>query len=305
MRRYWVITPYNSIYEDAFERAWRYDLAHNVVAIGWPQMGDVSQLENAELEQKIRETYKDKKDKSVAHVLRTFKNFYRDIKEGDVIIARKGRKIIIGVGEVTSRAFYDEKMALERNSKEDPQYIYPNFIGVRWDEKIITFDRLVHGMQTIYEISEERFELLLRGKEDEVEENVEDQKEFILEKYLEDFIVSNFSKIFGDTLVIYQEEEGNGQQYPTDVGTIDILAREVDTNDYVVIELKKGRESDKVVGQILRYMGWVKENLASGKELVKGLIICREKNTKMEYALKAIPQANIDLKLYKVDFKLV
>ena len=40
----------------------------------------------------------------------------------------------------------------------------------------------------------------------------------------------------------------------TEVGTIDILADEPDTNSLVVIELKKGRESDKVVGQTLRYI---------------------------------------------------
>jgi RecB family endonuclease NucS len=34
--------------------------------------------------------------------------------------------------------------------------------------------------------------------------------------------------------------------------------------DFVVVETKKGKESDKVVGQIQRYMGWVKRNLQCG-----------------------------------------
>ena len=39
---------------------------------------------------------------------------------------------------------------------------------------------------------------------------------------------------------------------PTDVGTIDILAQETSSNAFVVAELKKGREFDKVAGQVLR-----------------------------------------------------
>ncbi len=43
-----------------------------------------------------------------------------------------------------------------------------------------------------------------------------------------------------------------------------ILAVEPKTHSFVVIELKKGRPSDQVIGQVLRYMGWVKKNLCAG-----------------------------------------
>ena len=44
-------------------------------------------------------------------------------------------------------------------------------------------------------------------------------------------------------------------------GRIDLLC--IDKNrDFVVVETKKGKESDKVVGQIQRYMGWINRNLA-------------------------------------------
>jgi restriction system protein len=42
---------------------------------------------------------------------------------------------------------------------------------------------------------------------------------------------------------------------------------------YLVIELKKGRSSDVVVGQILRYMGFIKNELAVNGESVRGIII--------------------------------
>ena len=87
------------------------------------------------------------------------------------------------------------------------------------------------------------------------------------------------------------------------MGPIDILAKERHGSSFVVIELKKGQESDKVVGQTLRYMGWVQDNLCKEGEIVRGLIICGEKDDKLDYALKVTP--NIKLKLYKLDFHLV
>jgi hypothetical protein len=72
----------------------------------------------------------------------------------------------------------------------------------------------------------------------------------------------NFEMIFKGKLQIYEDaDEADGQQYATDIGPIDILALERDSGSFVVIELKKGRPSDQVVGQILRYMGWVKRKL--------------------------------------------
>jgi hypothetical protein len=49
--------------------------------------------------------------------------------------------------------------------------------------------------------------------------------EFVMEKYLEEFIENNFSKIdFGEKLELYQDEENTGRQYQTPIGAIDLLA---------------------------------------------------------------------------------
>ena len=56
---------------------------------------------------------------------------------------------------------------------------------------------------------------------------------------------------------------------------IDILALDKD-NNYVVIELKVSRGYDRVVGQILRYMGWLRKNQAESGQLVRGIIVARE-----------------------------
>lgn len=163
-------------------------------------------------------------------------------------------------------------------------------------------------MHSVWEVTESQYQTLVAGSIAEsvsgfVDATVEDQNAFVLEKYLEEFIVSNFGTIFKGKLKIYEGAEGlDGQQYGTDIGPIDILATEPASASFVVIELKKGRPSDQVVGQILRYMGWVKQNLCKDGQGVKGLVICRDPDTKLSYALTMIP--NVDVRYYSVSFAL-
>ena len=69
-----------------------------------------------------------------------------------------------------------------------------------------------------------------------------------------------------------------------------------------MVELKKGRVSDSVVGQIQRYMGYVKEDLAEPHQEVKGVIIGFDDDLKIHRALSVTN--NIEFYKYKVDFKL-
>lgn len=120
-----------------------------------------------------------------------------------------------------------------------------------------------------------------------------------MENDLENFLVNNLHLIDND-LKLYKDDQGkSGRQFSTDVGEIDLLCKK--RNDFVIIELKKGRSSDKVVGQISRYIGWVKEKLAKGNN-VQGIIIVHDFDPKLKYAVLANP--NIDLKYYqiKIDF---
>ena len=86
-------------------------------------------------------------------------------------------------------------------------------------------------------------------------------------------------------------EEGlklEGRQYATAVGPIDILA--TDKNKlWVIIELKRGRTSDKVVGQIARYITWVVERLAHGnREKVRGIVVGTHFDKHFDAAIKQI-----------------
>jgi len=134
--------------------------------------------------------------------------------------------------------------------------------------------------------------------------DIESKQEFGLESHLEDFLVENWEKTSLGKRYSLLEEDGDmiGQQYRTNIGRIDLLAREKKTGDWVVIELKKGRPSISVVGQLALYMGWVQDNLARGEEEVKGVIIAGEADEKLKYAVEPIP--GVELFTYSVKFDL-
>jgi restriction system protein len=191
-----------------------------------------------------------------------------------------------------------------------PELLHPNFLEVAWQDKPRdkSFPSTVFPRHTLTEITEEQFHALVGAAVSQpflenLDEAVEDRNEFGLEKYLEEFIVDNFEMIFRKEWRIFEDEEGiGGRQYPTDIGPIDILAVEDRSDAFVVIELKRGRSSDRVVGQILRYMGWVKKNLCTDGRPVKGLIISREADEKLAYALEVTDR--IEVRYYSVSFKL-
>ena len=94
-----------------------------------------------------------------------------------------------------------------------------------------------------------------------------------------------------------------GQQYATDAGDIDVLAISKDKKRLLVVELKRGRASDAVVGQVLRYMGFVKEQIAEEDQTVEGAIIALDDDQKMRWALLSVP--SISFYRYQISFKLV
>jgi restriction system protein len=94
-----------------------------------------------------------------------------------------------------------------------------------------------------------------------------------------------------------------GKQFPTDTGPIDILAVSKDKKEYLVIELKKGRASDSVVGQVQRYMGFIKEEFLENGQRVRGAIIALENDLKVKRALSVTN--DIDFYEYKINFDLV
>ncbi len=137
----------------------------------------------------------------------------------------------------------------------------------------------------------------VRDEESEISQSL-----FYMEKQLEDFIIHNWeqTELAERYELIYEEGELISQQYQTDIGRIDILARDKATQSHVVIELKKNQTSDDTVGQLARYMGWIKKKFNDND--VKGIIIAGRFDEKLEYAIGMVPRTEVFL--YKVDFTL-
>jgi hypothetical protein len=110
--------------------------------------------------------------------------------------------------------------------------------------------------------------------ETEMPEWPEDASEFAYEKDLQSFLAKNLGLI-QPGLHLYEEEGITGIEYPAGGRYIDILAKDK-TSNFVVIELKVSRGYDRVVGQLLRYMAWIKKNLADPSQSVRGVIIARD-----------------------------
>jgi restriction system protein len=134
---------------------------------------------------------------------------------------------------------------------------------------------------------------------------VEDAYCFVMEKHLEDFLVENWKQTeLGKSYDIYEEDgELVGKQYQTDTGPMDVLAISKDRKKLLVVELKKGKASDGVVGQTLRYMGYVQEELAEEGQTVAGVIIALEDDQRIRRALMMVP--SIEFYRYQISFKLV
>jgi len=101
------------------------------------------------------------------------------------------------------------------------------------------------------------------------------------------------------------EEYGEvvGYEYNTkEIGKIDLLATHKTQPRWLVIELKREQTSDDTIGQVLRYMGWVQQHLASQGETVEGLIIARQSDARIRYAL--MHTTNVAFMCYQVGFHL-
>ena len=228
----------------------------------------------------------------------------KGINIGDIVLCPNGSGSYY-VGEVLDTYSYH------------PGQILPHRRTVKWYtnllERSAMSDQLKNSTGSIGTVSDitkyaEEIERLISGNRPptliSTDQTVEDPAIFALEKHLEDFLVQNWKQTeLGKHYDIYEEDgELVGQQYQSDTGPIDILAISKDKKELLVVELKKGRVSDSVVGQIQRYMGYVQEELAEEGQKVKGVIIALEDDLRIKRALAVTN--NIDFYKYQVNFKL-
>lgn len=126
---------------------------------------------------------------------------------------------------------------------------------------------------------------------------------FYMESQLEDFLINNWdnTELGKKYDLIYDNGDLMSKQYKTEIGIIDILAKDKINKNHVVIELKRNQTSDDTFGQLTRYMGWVKRHLKD--ENVKGIIIAGKYDKKLDYALEYAP-FDTEVFIYNVSFTL-
>jgi hypothetical protein len=110
-------------------------------------------------------------------------------------------------------------------------------------------------------------------------------RQAIQERHIEDYFVEHLD-LLEKGLRLYRKGAVTGRQYKTPINRIDSLCLDR-REQFVVVEYKKGRTADDVVGQTLRYMGWVHINLASGKK-VRGIIVAEKIDEKIKYAIRGM-----------------
>jgi len=226
------------------------------------------------------------------------------MKVGDVVLSPDGKGKYL-IGEVSSEYYYEPDKKINHRRR------------VEWRENKLDRSAMLEPLQRVTGIphtvvdlskySDELDRLLFDhhpSSETTADELSEDPAVFALETHLEDFLIKNWPQTELGTKYDIFEDEGDqvGQQYPTDTGPIDILAISKDGSELLVIELKKGRASDRAVGQVQRYMGYVKAELAEPNQSVKGIIIAREDDLRIRRSLQVAQ--NIEFYRYEVNFKL-
>lgn len=128
---------------------------------------------------------------------------------------------------------------------------------------------------------------------------------FALERHLHNYMFDNWNALdLAKDWDLYTRdgEPEAGYEFRTPIGRIDLLARHKRDRRWLVIELKREKSSDAVVGQVLRYMGWVQRHLAENRETVEGLIVATEGDPQLHYALDVVPA--VSFKSYEVEFRL-
>ena len=125
-------------------------------------------------------------------------------------------------------------------------------------------------------------------KETIIEDTEDESIEALEVEHYQSLIHRNRNRLFPDYKYFDEEyqNEHNGHFYAQEAGTIDFLFLD-QKNNFVVIELKR-KSTDKTLGQILRYIGWVKENIAEANQSVRGLILAESKDIYLDFALKVV-----------------
>lgn len=249
--------------------------------------------------QMIKEAIKDLNGKATYSEIKDWiHKRYEDVNENTI----NAQIIVCTVNHPSRRHYPQNKKSRIANSKYD--FLYTTGHGT-----VVKYEPEEHG---IWEIRENEYGKLEAGQvvSDETTgetDDIETDENYIfpVESHLRDFLANNIEtiNINGKKLKLFVDDYGrDGIEYPTEVGPIDILAQD-NKGNFTIFELKLMRGPDKALGQILRYMGWVKDKMGKekGKD-VDGIIVASQIDEKLKYAATMTP--NIKLLEYELTFNI-
>ena len=158
---------------------WENDYDEGIMAIGWDDMGDLMQYSSKEeMRAKMREVYGGTSSyKNQVHATWQFAN---DIKPGDIIFVKKGRKEIIGRGVVEGEYVYDPTREHYRNTRT-----------VRWTDKGLWEHSEQLAMKTLTDVTPytdfvKKTQSLFDGESTNVAIQDEDEEERTYDPYTAD-----------------------------------------------------------------------------------------------------------------------
>jgi len=101
-------------------------------------------------------------------------------------------------------------------------------------------------------------------------------------------------------LSVLADQKGTpiGMDYTTEVGDIDLLARDAG-GSLVVVMVSKGGAGTDMIAEILQRIGWVRKHLAKVKEGVRGIVLMESAPKDLSYTAAAVADT-VSFKTYKM-----
>lgn len=119
-----------------------------------------------------------------------------------------------------------------------------------------------------------------------LEERIWIDEKVLTESEIEDKVVEN-PALIEEGFQIFEKQKKTG------AGIIDLFGKDKN-GKYLIVEVKRSRAKDADIGQILRYIGVLIVEMKISLEQLRGIIYCRKKPKKLDYALALMP--NIEIK---------
>ena len=242
-----------------------------------------------------REGRYEKSDWDMSTILKTKKYYFKEsesnrskVKKGDIILLREYGVGFWGTCEVSNDWVQDKKWKAKKLNH--PTGWFPIKNVNNWRVKLPY--EIIRP-----ELSNQNFRLRIAKANFEDKDKIELAKKiyinlgygdsdgdfFVLESGLEEAVKVNLAQLglrLAEDKIQQQCDLGIG------VGRTDLICRDKAGN-FVVLELKAVQSSDYVVGQILRYMGYIRENWAKEEKVkVSGIVITPTYDEQLRLAAK-------------------